>query len=61
MLKWMKELLFQDLREQLLNIDEVIPDAEMVTMTFELSSRVLAGFHTSLNLSMRGNPIPFTF
>ena len=51
----------QDLREQLVNIDEVIPDTEMVTTTLNSLLESYSGFLTSLNLSMRGNLVPLTF
>jgi len=51
----------QDLREQLLNIDEIISDAEMVTTVLNSLPSSYLGFHTSLHLSMRGNAVPLSF
>ena len=51
----------QDLKEQLLNIDEVTPDADMVNLTLDSLSKYYLGFRTSLNLSLRGGANSLTF
>ena len=51
----------QDLREQLLNIDEIIANAGMVNLSLDSLPESYLGFHTSLNLSLRGGANPLNF
>ena len=51
----------QDLREQLLNIDEVISYEDMISKNAVSLQPSYLNFHTSLTLSLCGNPILLTF
>lgn len=50
-----------DLREQLLSINEVIPDIKVVTTTLTSLKESYSHFHASFNLSLRRNLVPLPF
>lgn len=51
----------KDLREELLNIDEVIPDKDVISKTLNSLPPSYLTFQTSLTLSLRANPEPLRF
>ena len=51
----------QDLREQLINIDEVIPEMQLVQTALSSLPPSYLSFHTSLNLSLRNAAQPLSF
>ncbi|KAI5054086.1 hypothetical protein GOP47_0031021, partial [Adiantum capillus-veneris] len=50
-----------DLKEQLLSIDEVIPEKDLVSKTLKSLTPSYLTFQTSLTLSLRANPEPLHF
>ncbi|KAI5070918.1 hypothetical protein GOP47_0013169 [Adiantum capillus-veneris] len=51
----------RDLKEQLLSIDEVIPEKDLVSKTLNSLPPSYLTFQTSLTLSLRANPDPLHF